>query len=141
MDAEHPHRGRVERGVGPSDGVALWREGTLNSRRVVWASTHRHENGLPMDPEVIEYLATIPAEHRPLFDRIHALILEACPAAEVVFAYKMPTYEMGKRRLHLAVWNHGVSIYGWKAHGDGGFTTRHPNLRTSTGTIQLPTDQ
>jgi hypothetical protein len=30
-----------------------------------------------------------------------------------------------------------VSIYGWKGQGDGGFTKRHPELQTSTGTIQL----
>jgi hypothetical protein len=52
----------------------------------------------------------------------------------------MPTYETGKRRLHLAVWKHGVSICGWKAHGDGGLTRRHPELVTSMGTIQLSTD-
>jgi uncharacterized protein YdhG (YjbR/CyaY superfamily) len=94
-----------------------------------------------MDNEVAEYVAAIPPEHRPLFDRVHRLILEACPDAAVVFAYKMPTYELRKRRLHLAVWKHGVSIYGWKAHGDGGLTSRHPELLTSTGTIQLRTDQ
>jgi hypothetical protein len=33
-----------------------------------------------------------------------------------------------------------VSIYGWKAHGDGDLTRRHPELLTSTGTIQLRTD-
>jgi hypothetical protein len=30
-----------------------------------------------------------------------------------------------------------VSIYAGKQHGTGGFTTRHPELQTSTGTIQL----
>jgi hypothetical protein len=53
----------------------------------------------------------------------------------------MPTYKVGKRRLHLATWKHGVSIYGWKAHGDGGLTRRHPELQISTGTIQLRADR
>lgn len=91
-------------------------------------------------PEVADYIEAIPPGHRPLFDRVHRLILEACPDAEVVLAYKMPTYKVGKRRLHMATWKHGVSIYGWKAHGDGGFTRRHPDLQTSTGTIQLRAD-
>ena len=30
-----------------------------------------------------------------------------------------------------------MSIYGWQQGRDGGFTERHPELRTSTGTIQL----
>lgn len=49
----------------------------------------------------------------------------------------MPTYQLGTRRLDLGVWKHGVSIYGWKAHGDSGFTARHPDLQASTGTIRL----
>jgi hypothetical protein len=30
-----------------------------------------------------------------------------------------------------------VSIYGWPQSRDGGFTARHPALKTSKGTIQL----
>ncbi|MGH2849868.1 MAG: iron chaperone [Solirubrobacteraceae bacterium] len=94
-----------------------------------------------MDQEVVDYIATIPPEHRALFDRVHGLILEACPGVEVALSYKMPTYRAGTRRLHMAAWKHGVSIYGWKAQGDGGFTGRHPELRASTGTIRLRTDR
>jgi uncharacterized protein YdhG (YjbR/CyaY superfamily) len=92
-----------------------------------------------MDQAVADYIAAIPSENRPLFDRVHRLILDACPDATVLMSYKMPTYKVGNRRLHLAVWKHGVSIYGWKRRGDGGFTARHPQLQTSTGTIQLST--
>jgi uncharacterized protein YdhG (YjbR/CyaY superfamily) len=94
-----------------------------------------------MDNEVASYIAAIPPEHRGLFDRLDRLIREACPTVEVVFSYKMPTYKVGTRRLHVAAWKHGVSIYGWKAHGDGGLTRRHPELQTSTGTIRLRSGQ
>lgn len=90
-----------------------------------------------VDRAVADYLEAIPAKYRPLFDRLHGLILDACPEATLAMSYKMPTYKMGGRRLHLAVWKHGVSIYGWKRQGDGGFTPAHPELQTSTGTIQL----
>jgi uncharacterized protein YdhG (YjbR/CyaY superfamily) len=90
-----------------------------------------------MEQAVIDYIANVPAEFRPLFDRIQRLIVEACPDADVVLSYNMPTYKVGKRRLQVAVWQHGVSVYGWKNRGDGGFTARHPDLRTSTGTIRL----
>jgi uncharacterized protein YdhG (YjbR/CyaY superfamily) len=93
-----------------------------------------------MDPAVAEYINAIPPEHRALFDRIHQLILDTCPDTTVVLSYKMPTYRAGTRRLHLGVWKHGVSLYGWKAHGDGGFTARHPDLQTSTGTIRVRSD-
>jgi uncharacterized protein YdhG (YjbR/CyaY superfamily) len=93
-----------------------------------------------MDPAVTDYIAAIPPAQRALFDRIHRLILDTRPDASVVLSYNMPTYRLGDRRLHLGVWKHGVSLYGWKARGDGGFTTRHPHTRTSTGTIRVRTD-
>lgn len=104
------------------------------------------ERGEPIErdgigPGVAEYVDALPPDQRRLFERIHRLILDACPAAEVVISYKMPTFRLGKRRLHVAGWSHGLSIYGWKASGDGGFIERHPELRTSTGTIQLRTDR
>jgi uncharacterized protein YdhG (YjbR/CyaY superfamily) len=90
-----------------------------------------------MDQAVRDYIDAIPAEHRPLFDRVHRLVLEARPEATLTISYQMPTYKVGRRRLIVGAWKHGVSIYGWKQAGDGGFTVRHPELVTSTGTIQL----
>jgi uncharacterized protein YdhG (YjbR/CyaY superfamily) len=90
-----------------------------------------------MDQAVADYIESVPAQHRALFDRVHRLILDAYPDAVVSMSYGMPTYTRDKRRLHVGSWRHGVSIYGWKAHGDGGFTERHPELRTSGGTIRL----
>ncbi|MBV9379966.1 MAG: DUF1801 domain-containing protein [Streptosporangiaceae bacterium] len=94
-------------------------------------------NNAGMDEAVRDYVDGIPPEHRPLFDRIHRLILEAHPDATVTLSYKMPCYKVGPRRLFLATWKHGVSIYGWRQDQDGGFVARHPELKTSTGTMQL----
>jgi uncharacterized protein YdhG (YjbR/CyaY superfamily) len=90
-----------------------------------------------MDDAVRDYIEAIAPEHRPLFDRIHRLILEVRPDAAVVLSYGMPTYKVGRRRLLVGVWRHGVSVYGWQEGRDGGFAARHPELRTSTGTIRL----
>jgi uncharacterized protein YdhG (YjbR/CyaY superfamily) len=90
-----------------------------------------------VDPAVTAYIEAIVPEFREIFDRVHAQILEACPAAVVTLSYGLPTYTVGNSRLHLGVWAHGVSIYGWKRRGDGGFTQRHPELQSSTGTIRL----
>jgi uncharacterized protein YdhG (YjbR/CyaY superfamily) len=90
-----------------------------------------------MDDAVRDYIDAIPREHRPLFDRIHRLVLETHPDAALGLSYKMPTYRVGRRRLFVGAWKHGVSIYGWGQGGDAGFTARHPELRTSRGTIQL----
>ena len=64
-------------------------------------------------------------------------LLAAHPGAAVALSYQMPAYKVGSCRLYIGVWKHGVSIYGWKQGRAAGFTTRHPELRTSTGTIRL----
>jgi uncharacterized protein YdhG (YjbR/CyaY superfamily) len=93
-----------------------------------------------MDDAVRDYIDAIAPEHRPLFDRLHRLVLEAHPDAAVVLSYQIPTYKVGRRRLFVGVWKHGVSIYGLEQGRDAGFTARHPELRTSKGTIQLRPD-
>ena len=90
-----------------------------------------------MSDSVQDYIDAIPSEHRPLFDRLQGLVLEAYPDAARLILYKMPAYRVGRRRLFLAAWKHGVSIYGWDEGRDGGFVARHPELKTSTGTIRL----
>jgi len=89
------------------------------------------------DQAVQDYIDAIAPEHRPLFDRLDRLILQVRPAAAVVLSYQIPTYKAGRRRLYLGAWKHGVSLYGWPQDRDAGFTSRHPELKTSKGTIQL----
>jgi hypothetical protein len=90
-----------------------------------------------MAPEARAYIEAIDPRHRPLFDRVHDLVLGEFPTAEIVFSYKMPTFLVGKRRLYLGAWQHGISIYGVTPERDGGFGARHPGLRTGKGTLRL----
>ncbi|MBD0741460.1 iron chaperone [Streptomyces sp. CBMA152] len=90
-----------------------------------------------MDTEMQTYLDDITPEHRPLFDRMHRLILEAFPDASLALSYGMPTHRTGNRKLHVGVWQHGISIYGWDKDRAAGFTSRHPDLISGKGTIQL----
>lgn len=92
-----------------------------------------------MDADVQAYIDSIAPARRALFDRMHRLIVEAYPEADLTLSYGMPTYRVGDRRLHLAVWRHGVSIYGWDRDRSAGFVSRHPDLVTGKGTIRLPT--
>ncbi|GGX47675.1 hypothetical protein GCM10010341_81710 [Streptomyces noursei] len=87
---------------------------------------------------VQEYIDAIAPGHRWLFDRVSGLILEEFPQASVALSYGMPTYRVEKRRLHIGVWQHGVSIYGWRTDRDGGFSSRHPTLISGKATIRLP---
>jgi len=90
-----------------------------------------------VDAEVRDYVDAIAAEDRPLFDRLHGLITEAHPDADLVLSYGIPTYRVGRRRLYVGAWKHGVSIYGWQRGGEAGFAARHPGLIKSKGTIHL----
>jgi uncharacterized protein YdhG (YjbR/CyaY superfamily) len=90
-----------------------------------------------MDREVQKYIDSITPEYRSLFDRLQGLVRKEHPEAEVGYSYKMPKYSVGKRRIFLAVWQHGVSIYGVGPGADAGFIARHPELIASRGTIRL----
>jgi len=90
-----------------------------------------------MDEAVRRYIYGVDPAHRPLFDRLHRLILLAHPEADVVLSYQIPAYKVGRRRLYVGAWKHGISLYGWPKDQDAGFTARHPELRTSKGTIRL----
>jgi hypothetical protein len=91
----------------------------------------------PVDESVQVYIDGIEGEYRPLFDRLHGLILDVRPDADVVLSYDMPTYKVGRRRLFLAAWKHGVSMYGWGRGHDAGFIARHPALKSGKATIRL----
>jgi hypothetical protein len=89
-----------------------------------------------MDEAVRRYRDEIASEYRPVFDRLHRLIVSTCPEAEVVLSYGMPTYRIGRHRLNVGVWEHGLSLY-VSPRRDGGFSDRHPGLASGKGTIKL----
>ena len=90
--------------------------------------------------DVQAYADAIPAEHRPLFDRVVAVIRAVRPEATARLSYGMPAYEAGGHRLYVGVWRHGISFYGWSRERDGGFSERHPELVAGRGTIRLRPD-
>ena len=91
-----------------------------------------------MKDDLAAYIDAIDADDRPLFDRVHRLVMEVQPEARVILSYKMPTYVAGTRQLHVGVWKHGLSFYGWKHDFDGGLVARHPHLDNGKGTLRLP---
>jgi Domain of unknown function (DU1801) len=89
-----------------------------------------------MDEAVRRYREEMDSEYWPVFDRLHRLIVAMCPDAEVVLSYGMPAYRIGRRRLNIGVWRHGLSLY-VSPDRDGGFSARHPGLAAGKGTIKL----
>jgi hypothetical protein len=93
-----------------------------------------------VEAAVRRYRDEMDSEHRPVFDRLHQLIMQACPDAQLALSYGMPTYRIGRRRLNIGAWKHGLSLY-VSPNRDGGFSARHPDLAAGRGTIRLrPTD-
>jgi hypothetical protein len=90
-----------------------------------------------VDEGVADYIGALSPSQRTLFDRLHAIVLAEHPGAEVLLSYGMPAYRVGKRRLNIGVWKHGVSVYGWRGDNDGGFVARHPTLSSERGTILI----
>jgi hypothetical protein len=87
--------------------------------------------------EVRAYIEGIDPSQRPLFERMHRIVLEVHPGADVGISYGMPAYRVGSRRLNLGAWSHGVSVYGFRKDNDGGFVARHPKLSSGKGTIRI----
>jgi len=83
------------------------------------------------------YIDAMAPANRPLFDRLYRLIMAACPDATVVLSYGIPAFKVGRRRLFVGAWKHGLSIYGWQPGRDGGFASRHPELTSGQATIRL----
>lgn len=90
-----------------------------------------------VDPKAQDYIEGIAPETRPLFDRVHGLILGEFPDVEVGLAYGMPTYRCGDRRLYMGAWKHGVSLYGWPDDGALSILGRHPELSSGRGTLKI----
>jgi uncharacterized protein YdhG (YjbR/CyaY superfamily) len=89
-----------------------------------------------MDEAVRRYRDEMDSKYRPVFDRLHQLIAATCPEAEAALSYGMPTYRVGRRRLNIGVWKHGLSLY-VSPNRDAGFSARHPDLAAGKGTIKL----
>jgi len=88
------------------------------------------------DEAVRRYLDEMDSEYRPVFDRLHRLMVATCPDAELVLSYGMPTFRIGRRRLNVGAWQHGLSLY-VSPNRDGGFSARHPELASGRGTLKL----
>ena len=77
------------------------------------AANRGGRDDVQMEKAVEDYIESIAAAFRPLFDRLHALIAEAHPDVAIALSYGMPVFMVGDRRLFVGVWKKWISIYGW----------------------------
>jgi uncharacterized protein YdhG (YjbR/CyaY superfamily) len=90
-----------------------------------------------LDESVRNYIDAIPGEQRPLFDRLHSLILDLYPDAEVVISYQVPTYKAAGGRVSLGLWKDGVSLYTTGPEYIETFKARHPKIRTGKASLNF----
>jgi uncharacterized protein YdhG (YjbR/CyaY superfamily) len=86
---------------------------------------------------VQEYFDALPAERRALADRLHGIILELYPQAQVDLSYRMPTYRVGPGWVALANQKQHVSLYTCSARHLTEFRKTHPEIRTGKGCINF----
>ena len=90
-----------------------------------------------MNKEVQRYVDAVPDERRPLFDKLHELIIDLYPSAEVVMSYQIPTYRAKSGWVALGYWKDGVSLYTNGAHHIAEFKAKYPAIKTGKGSITL----
>ena len=90
-----------------------------------------------MNKEVQLYVDAVPDERKPLFDRLHALIMGLYPNAEVVMSYRIPTYRAKSGWVALGSWKDGVSLYTNGAHHIAEFKAKYPAIKTGKGSINF----
>ena len=90
-----------------------------------------------MTKDVQRYLDAVPEERKPLFNKLHRLIMDLYPGADVVMSYKIPTYKAKSGWVALANQKHCVSLYTCGAHHIAEFKAKYPAIKTGTGCINL----
>lgn len=93
-----------------------------------------------MNEAVERYFAELPRERRAVVQRLHALVLELYPHAEVDFSYSMPTYRVDEGWVSLANQKRYVSLYTCGEQHLAEFRKRHPRIKTGKGCINLKPD-
>ena len=90
-----------------------------------------------MDPAVRAYIKAIPASHRPLFDRLHGLILALHPDVDMAISYAVVRHRTSKGDVFLGIWKGGVSLHAVDSALIEEFKARHPKIKTGKGSLNF----
>lgn len=100
---------------------------------------------LPADVQA--YIDAVPPSHRAQFDRLHEIIMDELPTAEVVISYQMPLYKVGRRHVGLNAGRPtGVTLTTTSPDHVEPFRRRYPQHPTNKASIpfrlgdELPED-
>lgn len=88
--------------------------------------------------DVQQYIDALGASHRQLFDRLHHLIMDELPDAEVVISYRIPLYKVGRRHVGLNAGRPGgITLTTTSPDHIEGFRRQHPEFKTNKASIQF----
>ncbi|HZA87391.1 MAG TPA: DUF1801 domain-containing protein [Acidimicrobiales bacterium] len=91
-----------------------------------------------LSADVQDYIDALDAAHRRLFDRLHQLIIDELPDAQVVISYQIPLYRAGRRHVGLnARRPEGVTLTTTSPDHIDAFRRRHPQFKTGKASIQF----
>jgi len=90
-----------------------------------------------MNEGVQRYFDSVPAERKPVFEKLQALILSLCPDAEVVMWYRVPTYRAKSGWVALAYHRNHVSLYTDRVDHIAELKAKHPATKTGKGCISF----
>ncbi len=87
---------------------------------------------------VDEYIASFPADVRPVLEDVRRAILGAVPGAGEAISYRIAAITLdGTPLLYFAGWKRHVSLYPVPA-GDAAFERRLEPYRSARSTLQFP---
>jgi uncharacterized protein YdhG (YjbR/CyaY superfamily) len=87
---------------------------------------------------VDEYIAAQPPAAQVRLRELRAIIREAVPQAAELISYGMPTYKLGRWRVHVGAARHHCALYGAPL---AAFPDDLRGYDTTRGTLRFPLDQ
>lgn len=90
-----------------------------------------------MNKDVQKYIDAVTDERKALFGKLHDLIVDVYPDAEILIWYGVPTYRAKLANVCLAYWKDGVSLSTNDADHIAAFKVDNPTIKTGKVSINF----
>lgn len=97
-------------------------------------------NKRPRFATVDEYLASVPADVRPILEKIRLIVRRVVPDAQETISYQMPAFRHRRVFFFYAAFKRHIGIYP-PLHGDKALAPELLPYRGEKGNLQFPLDQ
>jgi uncharacterized protein YdhG (YjbR/CyaY superfamily) len=91
-------------------------------------------------PGIDDYIASAPADVRPVLERIRQVVHARVPGATETIGYKMPAFRLGKIFIYFAAFKKHIGIYP-PVRGDQALLEALRDYRGEKGNLKFPLDQ